>query len=63
MSKCILGHDYAIVYELEILPQNPESIADKHENGTLYQEDVAKWFNNELQVGKNRVVKKSSLIC
>ena len=54
MSKCILGHDYAIVYELEILPKDPESIADKHENGTLYQEDVAKWFNDELKVGENR---------
>ena len=58
MSQCILGHDYAIVYELFILPRNPESLADKHEKGELYQEDVKKWFNDELQVGKNRPLMK-----
>ena len=54
MSKCILGHDYAIVYELEILPQNPKNIVKEHEQQKLFKKDKNKWFNNELEVGKNR---------
>ena len=57
MSECIIGHDYAVVYDLEILPENPEGLADMHEkmikeNKTL--DESGKWFNDELQVGKNR---------
>ena len=54
MSKCILGYDYAVVYELEILPQNPKNIVKEHEEGTLSQKDEDKWFNDELKVGRNR---------
>ena len=54
MSKCILGHDYAIMYELAILPENPKNLVIDHQNGTLYEKDKKKWFNNELEVGKNR---------
>ena len=57
MSECIIGHDYAVVYDLEILPENPQGLADMHEkmikeNKTL--DESGKWFNDELQVGKNR---------
>ena len=52
MSKCIIDHDYALVYELEIMPQNPESLGAMHENKTLDETD--KWFMKELEVGKNR---------
>ena len=54
MSKCILGHDYAVVYELAILPENPKSIVKEHLDGSLYNKDMDKWFNKELEVGKNR---------
>ena len=52
MSECIIGHDYAVVYDLEILPEDPESLAEKHENKSL--DESGKWFNDELQAGKNR---------
>ena len=52
MSKCIIDHDYALVYELEIMPPNPESLGAMHENKTL--DETNKWFMKELEVGKNR---------
>ena len=57
MSKCIIDHDYAVVYELEILPQNPQNLTKEHEaqvkKGSYYDES-GKWFNDELEIGKNR---------
>ena len=57
MSKCIIDHDYAVVYELEILPQDPKTLTeeyeDKVENDEHYDES-GKWFNKELDIGKNR---------
>ena len=52
MSKCIIDHDYALVYNLQIMPPNPESLGAKYENGTLDENN--KWFMDELQVGMNR---------
>ena len=52
MSRCIIGHEYALVYELEILPTDIEQLGDMFENGTLNEGD--KWFKNEDQVGENR---------
>ena len=57
MSKCIIDHDYAVVYELEILPQDPQTLSNGHEaqvnNGSFYDES-GKWFNNEEEIGRNR---------
>ena len=52
MAQCIIGHEYALVYKLEILPQNISYIGALHENNTLNEKD--KWFMDENKVGKNR---------
>ena len=53
MSKCLIDHDYAVVYGLEIMPgTNPNDLGEKYENGTL--DESKKWFMDELKVGKNR---------
>ena len=52
MSKCIIGHDYALVYELEIIPQNITNLGDMYESGSL--NEGSKWFMDEGQVGENR---------
>ena len=52
MSKCIIGHEYALVYELEILPDEITTLGDMYENGTLDESD--KWFMDEEQFGANR---------
>ena len=52
MAECIIGHEYALVYELEILPQNISNIGALHENNTLDEKD--KWFMDENKVGENR---------
>ena len=57
MSRCIIGHDYAIVYDLEILPINPQELGKKHEEkikAKLTLDESKKWFNDELRVGENR---------
>ena len=52
MAECIIGHEYAVVYELEILPENATILGEMYENGTLDESD--KWFMDEVQVGLNR---------
>ena len=57
MSECIVGHDYAVVYDLEILPKNAQTLSDDHENAIeqgITLDESGKWFNDELQVGTNR---------
>ena len=57
MSECIIGHDYAIVYDLEIFPKNAQTLADDHENAIKQNktlDESEKWFNDELKVGSNR---------
>ena len=57
MSECIIGHDYAVIYDLEILPEYPEKLAERHENEVKMGrslDESKKWFNDELQVGSNR---------
>ena len=52
MASCIIGHDYAIVYDLQILPESSTSLGDEYEAGTL--DESAKWFMNEEDVGLNQ---------
>ena len=57
MSECIVGHDYAIVYDLEILPKNAQTLAKDHEEAveegkTL--DESGKWFNDELRKWANQ---------
>ena len=52
MSKCIIGHDNALVYDLEIMPVNASNLGTKWENGDL--NETSKWFMDEEKVGKNR---------
>ena len=52
MASCIIGHDYAVVYELQILPEESTTIGDEYEAGTLDESD--KWFMDEEQVGLNQ---------
>lgn len=52
MAECIIGHEYALVYELEILPEDISNIGALHESGTLDETD--KWFMDEMKVGENR---------
>ena len=57
MSECIVGHDYAIVYDLEILPKNAQTLSEDHEKAIeqgITLDESGKWFNDELQVGSNR---------
>ena len=56
LAECIIGHQYTLQYELEILPKDIEKLGDLHENGTLDEND--KWFNNESLVGNNRPLLK-----
>ena len=52
MSKCIIGHDYTLSYELKILPKDISKLGDMYEKGNLDEGD--KWFMKEDQVGENR---------
>ena len=52
MANCIIGHEYALVYELEILPTNTTHLGEMFEAKTLDETD--KWFMNEDEVGDNR---------
>ena len=52
MAECVIGHDYTVVYSLEILPKEFDALGDKHENGDLKED--SKWFMNEEKVGENR---------
>ena len=52
MAECIIGHEYAVVYELEILPQNSTIIGDQYDDGSL--DESGKWFMDETQVGLNQ---------
>ena len=52
MSKCVIGHDYALVYELEIMPINAFSLGTQWENKKL--DETGKWFMDEEKVGQNR---------
>ena len=52
MSKCIIGHDYTLMYELEIIPMNITNFGDMYVHGLL--DESAKWFMDENQVGENR---------
>ena len=52
MSKCVIGHDYALVYDLEIMPLNAANLGTEWENGNL--DEKTKWFMDEEKVGKNR---------
>jgi hypothetical protein len=52
MASCIIGHDYAIVYELQILPESYTSLGDEYDTGTLDESD--KWFMDEAEVGLNQ---------
>ena len=52
MAECIIGHEYAVVYELEILPQNSTIIGDQYNDGSL--DESGKWFMDETQVGLNQ---------
>ena len=52
LAECVIGHQYTLQYELEILPKHIEKLGDMHENGTLDEND--KWFNDESLVGENR---------
>ena len=52
MAECIIGHEYALVYELEILPQNDTILGDQYEAGTL--DESVKWFMDEEEVGLNQ---------
>ena len=56
LAECIIGHQYTLQYELEILPKDIEKLGDLHENGTLDEND--KWFNDESLVGNNRPLLK-----
>ena len=52
MAECVIGHEYALVYELEILPQNDTILGDQYEAGTL--DESVKWFMDEEEVGLNQ---------
>ena len=52
MASCVIGHEYAVVYELEILPKNISALGDEYEAETL--DESGKWFMDEEQVGANR---------
>ena len=52
MSKCIIGHDYTLMYELNILPKNTAELGEMYENGTL--NETGEWFMEKKQVGENR---------
>lgn len=52
MSKCIIGHDYTLMYELNILPKDSSKLGNMYENGNL--DEGGKWFMEEDQVGENR---------
>ena len=52
MASCLIGHEYALVYELEILPYNNTVLGDLYDSGDLDESD--KWFMDETQVGLNQ---------
>ena len=52
MSKCIIGHDYTLMYELNILPKDSSKLGDMYEEDKL--DEGGKWFMDENQVGENR---------
>ena len=52
MASCIIGHEYALVYELEIIPENVSDLGDSYEADTL--DETTKWFMDEEKVGLNR---------
>ena len=52
MASCIIGHEYALVYELEIIPENVSDLGDAYEADTL--DETTKWFMDEEKVGLNR---------
>ena len=52
MASCIIGNDYAVVYELQILPETSTSIGDAYDAGTL--DESSKWFMDEEKVGLNQ---------
>ena len=52
MASCIIGHDYAVVYELQILPEESTTIGDEYEADTL--DESNKWFMDEEKVGLNQ---------
>ena len=63
MAECIIGHEYALVYELEILPGEAKKLGDDYKyhcadtststTCTDYDESQ-KWFTKEDEVGLNR---------
>ena len=52
MSKCIIENDYTLVYELEVLPKDPEKIGEDYENGILTEDN--RWFMSKEKIGLNR---------
>ena len=52
MASCVIGHEYALVYELEILPYNNTVLGDLYDSGDL--DESNKWFMDETQVGLNQ---------
>ena len=54
MAECIIGHEYALVYELQILPDDATNLGEAFANGPDGYNENNKWFMNEEEVGENR---------
>ena len=54
MAECIIGHEYALVYELQILPDDATKLGEAFANGPDGYNEDNKWFMEETEIGKNR---------
>ena len=52
MAECVIGHEYALVYELEILPGDATQLGKDYFDDNL--DESQKWFMHEEQIGRNR---------
>ena len=52
MSKCIIEHDYTLVYELEVLPKDITHVGEQYLNDELNEEN--RWFMKKDEIGLNR---------
>ena len=52
MAECVIGYEYALVYELEILPGDATQLGQDYYDDNL--DESQKWFMHEKQIGRNR---------
>jgi hypothetical protein len=59
MAECVIGHDYSVVYELQISNKDAKTLGQQYEDGQLNEGN--KWFMDETRVGQNRRLLKDFL--